>query len=168
MPPCYHPYRAVCWNPANDAIQCHACGETLVQGRVLRHLKQELAASATATPLLAAWASAPAPGESSRIERYRSILAGLTSWAYVEQCDRYVNDSIEQPLFAAGIPVRVPLSNGAWLAVAPRPDGGADFAMDGVIGTVAGPTVVNLVGRADSFNVRSVVKALTPPPGPPQ
>lgn len=37
---CQHPFRAVYWNPSNDAIQCHVCGASIVSGAMLRHREQ--------------------------------------------------------------------------------------------------------------------------------
>ena len=34
-PGCTHPFRAVYWNPYNQVVQCHRCGEVLATRPVL-------------------------------------------------------------------------------------------------------------------------------------
>ncbi len=40
---CVHPYRAVFWNPGNDCVQCHVCGEDMLEGRKIRGLREAVA-----------------------------------------------------------------------------------------------------------------------------
>jgi hypothetical protein len=71
---------------------------------------------------------------------------------------------VQTPPVAPGRTVAFPLSNGAKLIALLRPDGSSELSMEGI----TDGRFVNIYGRADAINTRSLVKSLTPPASRPE